>query len=70
MTKHIASKKDEVKKVRLTMLKSKFGQLHMHRDNMRGLGLRRRHQTVERIATPAVMGMVNESAFMLKIEQI
>jgi large subunit ribosomal protein L30 len=64
------SKNTEGKKVRLTMLKSTFGQLHMHRNNMRGLGLRRRHQTVELNATPAVMGMVKESEFMLKVEQV
>ena len=64
------TKKSDSKKVRITMLKSKFGQLHMHRDNMRGLGLRRRHQSVERDASPAVMGMVHQSAFMLKVEEI
>ncbi len=64
------TKKTEGKKIRLTMTKSKFGQLHMHRNNMRGLGLRRPHHSVELTATPAVMGMVHESAFMLKVEQI
>ena len=64
------TKKSPAKKLRLTMLKSRFGQLHMHRDNMRGLGLRRRHQTIECDATPAVMGMVNQSSFMLKVEEI
>ncbi|MCI0749127.1 MAG: 50S ribosomal protein L30 [Nevskiales bacterium] len=58
------------KTLRLTLLKSPHGQLHMHRNNLRGLGLRRRHQTVERVATPAVLGMVCESSFMLKVEQI
>jgi large subunit ribosomal protein L30 len=57
-------------KLKLTMLKSTHGQLQMHRDNMRGLGLRRRHHTVEVVATPSVMGMVNQSAFMLKVEEV
>jgi len=57
-------------KLKITMLKSTHGQLQMHRDNMRGLGLRRRHHTVEVVATPAVMGMVNQSAFMLKVEEV
>ena len=42
----------------------------MHRDNMRGLGLRRRHHTVERLVTPSVLGMVKESGFMLKVEEV
>ena len=58
------------KKIKVTMLKSTHGQLQMHRDNMRGLGLRRRHHTIELVATPAVIGMVNQSAFMLKVEEI
>ena len=63
-------KKTDAKKIRVTMLKSTHGQLQMHRDNVRGLGLRRRHHTVELVATPAVIGMVNQSAFMLKVEEI
>ena len=58
------------KKLKVTMLKSTHGQLQMHRDNMRGLGLRRRHHSVEVEATPSVIGMVNQSAFMLKVEEV
>ncbi|MGQ0586451.1 MAG: 50S ribosomal protein L30 [Gammaproteobacteria bacterium] len=68
--KTIPGKAGSAKKVRVTMLKSTHGQLQMHRDNMRGLGLRRRHHTVELAATPAVMGMVRESGFMLKVEEV
>jgi large subunit ribosomal protein L30 len=70
MTKKTAKKGDADKTLRLTMLKSSHGQLKMHRDNMRGLGLRRRHHTVERPATPSVLGMVKESGFMLKVEEV
>jgi large subunit ribosomal protein L30 len=63
-------KKTDGKKIRLTMLKSTHGQLQMHRDNMRGLGLRRRHHSVEVAATPAVLGMVRQSGFMLKVEEV
>ena len=62
--------KNEGKKLRLTLLKSVHGQLKMHKDNLRGLGLRRRHHSVEVTATPAVMGMVRESAWMLKVEEV
>jgi len=58
------------KKIKLTMLKSTHGQLQMHRDNVRGLGLRRRHQSVELTATASVMGMVNASNFMFKVEEL
>jgi large subunit ribosomal protein L30 len=62
--------KSQAKKIKVTMLKSTHGQLQMHRDNMRGLGLRRRHHTVELAATPAVLGMVRQSSFMLKVEEV
>ena len=66
----MTKKTDAKKTLRLTMLKSTHGQLKMHRDNMRGLGLRRRHHTIEVTATPSVMGMVRESEFMLKVEEV
>ena len=62
--------KNDGKKIRLTLLKSVHGQLKMHRDNLRGLGLRRRHHTVELAATPAVLGMVRETGWMLKVEEV
>jgi large subunit ribosomal protein L30 len=62
--------KQDAKTIKVTLLKSMHGQLHMHRNNIRGLGLRRRHQTVELAVTPAVMGMVRESEFMLKVEEV
>jgi large subunit ribosomal protein L30 len=70
MTKKTAAKAGDAKKIKVTLLKSTHGQLQMHRDNIRGLGLRRRHHTVELAATPAVMGMVRASAWMLKVEEI
>ena len=63
-------KKTDGKKIRVTLLKSVHGQLKMHKDNLRGLGLRRRHHTIEVAATPAVLGMVRQSGFMLKVEEV
>ncbi len=70
---HAASKardKKGAKKLRLTLLKSIHGQLGMHVNNVRGLGLRRRHHSVEIAATPENMGMVRASEWMLKVEEI
>jgi large subunit ribosomal protein L30 len=64
------SKKTDAKKLRLTLLKSVHGQLKMHVNNVRGLGLRRRHQTVEVAATPQNLGMVRASEWMLKVEEV
>jgi large subunit ribosomal protein L30 len=64
------TKKTDAKKLRLTLLKSLHGQLKMHVNNVRGLGLRRRHHTVEVIATPQNLGMVRASEWMLKVEEV
>ncbi|MDE2150175.1 MAG: 50S ribosomal protein L30 [Gammaproteobacteria bacterium] len=58
------------KRIRVTLVKSPFGRLRTHRDSVRGLGLKRMHQSVELLATPEVLGMVRKTAFMLKIEEL
>lgn len=57
------------KKIRITLMKSKFGRSPGHRECVQGLGLRKRHQTVEVIDTPANRGMINLVRYLLKIEE-
>ena len=64
------SNKSDAKKLRVTLLKSPHGQLKMHVNNVRGLGLRHRHHSVEIDATPQNLGMVRASEWMLKVEEI
>lgn len=58
------------KQIKLTLIKSLAKKLAMHQNNVRGLGLRRMHQSVVVTATPSVLGMVHESAHMLKVEEV
>ncbi len=58
------------KQIRVTLVRSLFGRLQMHRQCVNGLGLRRMHQSVELTATPEIMGMVRKASFMLKIEEL
>ncbi|MCO5096588.1 MAG: 50S ribosomal protein L30 [Rhodocyclaceae bacterium] len=39
-----------------------------HRATVRGLGLKRRNHTVELEDTPAVRGMINKVAYLVKCE--
>jgi large subunit ribosomal protein L30 len=57
-------------KLRVTMIKSKFGRLPVHRECLKGLGLRKINQTVEVINTPENRGLVNKVSYMLKVEEI
>jgi len=59
-----------VKKIRITLMKSIAGRLPRHVACAQGLGLRRRHHTVELADTPSIRGMVNKIAYLLKIEEI
>lgn len=58
------------KKLNVTMTKSKIGRLASHQACLKGLGLRKIHQTVEVINTPENRGMINKISYMLKVEEI
>ncbi len=64
--KKSAAKSD--KKVRVTLVRGLVGTRESHRATVRGLGLRRINHTVELENTPAVRGMINKVAYLLKYE--
>jgi large subunit ribosomal protein L30 len=56
------------KTVKVTLVKGLRGAREDHRATVRGLGLRRRQQTVELEDTPAVRGMINKVYYLVKCE--
>lgn len=56
------------KTVKVTLVRSFHGRLKNHKACVRGLGLRRMHQTVEVQDTPENRGMINKINYMLRIE--
>lgn len=58
------------KQIKVTLIKSPFGRLKTHKDCIRGLGLKRMHQTVQVAATPENLGMVRKVGYMLKVEEV
>lgn len=62
--------KKQMKKLRLTLVRSKYGRIKSHQQCIQGLGLRRMHHTVEVIDTPDNRGMINKVAYMLKVEEV
>ena len=56
------------KKIKVTLVKSVIGTKQDHRATVRGLGLKRRNHTVELIDTPAIRGMINKVAYLLRCE--
>jgi len=58
----------QVKKIKVTQIKSVIGTKESHRACIRGLGLRKLNQTVEVEDTPAVRGMINKVFYLVKWE--
>lgn len=58
----------EVKKIKVTLVKSVIGTQKNHRASVRGLGLKKLNQTVEVLDTPENRGMINAAYFLLKCE--
>ena len=56
------------KTLSVTLLKSPIGRLKNHKASVAGLGLRKIGQTVEVEDSPAVRGMINQVAYLLKVE--
>ena len=58
----------EGKLIKVTLVRSLYGQLANIRNSARGLGLRRIGHTVEVADTPSNRGMVNAASHMLVVE--
>lgn len=56
------------KMIRVTLVKSPIGYRKAARATVRGLGLRRMHQTVELKDTPEVRGMIRAINFLVRAE--
>ena len=57
------------KTVKVTLIKSVFGQLKSHKACVRGLGLRRIRDTSVVIDTPENRGMIRAANHLLKVEE-
>jgi large subunit ribosomal protein L30 len=70
-TKKAAAPKADsgVKKLSVTLVRSKHHRLASHKACVAGLGLRRMHQTVQVIDTPENRGMINRVHYMLNVEE-
>ncbi len=58
------------KQVKVTLVKSVFGQLKAHRETVRGLGLRKIRDSRVLLDSPEVRGMINASRHLLQVEEV
>ena len=58
------------KQLSITLRKSYIGRPGKHKRIVAGLGLRKMNQTVVRVDTPQVRGMVNKISHLLEVKEI
>ena len=58
------------KMIRVTLFRSMHGRLADHKACVRGLGLRRMHQTVEHEDTPVIRGMIAKVKHLVTVEEV
>ena len=56
--------------VSITLKRSPIGTPYKHRLVLRGLGLRKLHQTVTRPNTPQVRGLIHKLAYLLDVKDL
>lgn len=56
-------------KVKITQVKSGIDRSQRQKDTLKALGLRKINQTVEKEATPQIMGMIKKVEHLVTIEK-
>jgi large subunit ribosomal protein L30 len=57
-------------KLKVTLVRSKFGRKPGHRECVEGLGLRKIHHSVIVDDNPCIRGMITKANYMLKVEEV
>jgi len=54
--------------IRITQIKSRIGYKQKAKKTLDALGLRKMNQTVEKVDTPAIRGMIKKIEYLVKVE--
>lgn len=57
-------------KLKITQVKSLIDRPKRQKDTVKALGLKKVNQTVEKEATPQILGMVAKVSHLLKVEEV
>jgi large subunit ribosomal protein L30 len=58
-----------MKKIKVTQVKSVIDRSERQKRTMQALGLNKMHQTLEKEATPQILGMVTKVSHLIKVEE-
>lgn len=64
------AKKKQLRKVKITQIRSGIGRKGVHRRTLRALGIKRHQQSVIQEVTPAIEGMINQISFMVEVTEV
>ena len=59
-----------MKKIKITQVMSAIGRPLRQKRTLEALGLRRMHQSVEKEATPQILGMVHKIKHLVRTEEV
>jgi len=59
-----------MKKIKITQVKSEIDRPERQKKTMEALGLRKMNATVEKEATPQILGMVEKVLHLVKVEDV
>ncbi len=65
----MAAKKEETKKLKITLIRSTIGQVPKNRATVQAMGLRKINQTVELPDNPSTRGQIRQVRHMIKVEE-
>ena len=57
-------------KIKITQIRSRIGYKPKAKATLDALGLRKMNQSVEKVDTPAIRGMIKKIDYLLKVEDI
>ncbi len=64
------TKNTETKRLRIRQIRSTISTKPGHEESVRGLGLRRMHDVVERQDSPALRGVLAKVGYLLQVEEV
>ncbi len=59
-----------MKKVKITQIKSIIDRPKDQKATIKALGFKKLNHTIEKVATPQILGMINKVSHLLKVEEI
>ena len=59
-----------MKKIRITVVRSQINRPEIQRKTIKALGLTKMNSSVEKDATPQILGMVRKVSHLVKVEEI